>query len=87
MPEHDSPSAESADEIYHGHESADAPERQRPAPASGLSPEEQMRQPPEEADPELISTDGLRDDARLRAKKSRPILQRIVNVFKGEPNR
>jgi ribonuclease G len=42
-----------------------------------------MRQPPVEADPELIPTGQLRDDARLRAKKSRPLLQRIVRAFKG----
>jgi ribonuclease G len=86
MPDQDSPTADHADEIYEGHEANDLPERPAP-PAAPLSPEDQMRQPPLEPEPELIQTDDLRDDARLRAKKSRPLLQRIVRAFKGEENR
>jgi len=89
MPDHDSPTADSADEIYQGHEEADsleAPSRPAP-PAVPLPPEEQMRQPPLEPDPELIPTGDLRDEARLRAKKARPLLRRIIDTFKGEENR
>jgi ribonuclease G len=89
MPEHDAPNpADAAEEFYEGHESADAPARERPAPAAtGLSPEDQMRQRPDEPDPELIPTGELRDEARLRAKKSRPLFKRIIDTFRGEENR
>ncbi len=90
MPDPDSPAADSADEIYYGHDEADTHDHgdQPDEPAAPpLPPEEQMRQPPLEAEPELIETGQLRDDARARAKKARPLLRRIIDTFKGEENR
>jgi ribonuclease G len=79
MQEHDSPAADSADDA--------PPPRAAPTHTAPLPPEEQMRQPPLDPDPELIQTGQLRDDARLRAKKSRPLLQRIIRAFKGGEDR
>jgi len=57
MPDQDLPPEDHSEELYEGHESADAPARQRPAlSAADLPPEEQMRQPPDEPEPELIAT-------------------------------
>jgi ribonuclease G len=87
MPDQDSPAADHADEIYEGHDKAsDSPARPQPS-ATPLSPEDQMREAPLEPEPELIDTGELRDNAQLRAKKSRPLLQRIVNAFRGEEKR
>jgi len=67
-----------------------APERLddlAPPPAAlEQTPEEEMRERPSEPEPELIPTGQLRDDARLRAKKTRPLLQRIVRAIKGGPD-
>lgn len=87
MPDQDFPAADDAADFDQEHEHDETPIAEPTAPAPILSPEEQMRQRPLEPEPELIPTDDLRDDARLRAKKSRPILQRIVQAIRGGPNR
>jgi ribonuclease G len=63
--------------------SASAPSHPVTSPVAPPSQQDEMRERPVEPEPELIPTGQLRDDARLRAKKSRPLLQRIVRAFKG----